>query len=707
MIPILILHIFYLKSLWTLAEPKLPEGTELPSILPGICFVPDESSLEWTKNQNISCVLATAGQYPPLQKTYNSFFERCCFYGDIPDGTFWAIGESVISPVMTYARNSDSQPFRTPKTPFNLQEAHLIDILVLDGATDAPVHNVRVTLSDDAVHLVSYSKNTDEDGYAVFPLLAETKYVATLRADGYLPPSPIQIEYRENDESERIVELDPGIELSGTVFDVQGHPAANAQLHVEIDRPNGSIWSSEIDLPRPISAVTDGTGWSPYRGSYSTSDTGRFKLQTLPRGKIRIFATHDKYVPSPWIQVDASDNGDLQPVALSLQSPHQAWIRVEDEHQIAIASTLTVIDAVTLHEISTHKTSTSGTLELKSLPRNARFSVISEEYAPVQVDREVHDGDEITIVLTQKRADSVNFTTLDEDNNPVQNVTISPFESAVRKNHPTCLGKTDSEGITVVEFCPKAFWIDVFHPDYVHYLQYISPDAPIKLQLAKGRDIEIEMIDQKTRERIPDVTCTTEVSFESEKAVQTLAETFTSTDGIMRLYHRGQQLHRMTCHGGPGQETTLDFLPENAPKQIEFPHLLTRKAIVLDAFGSPVPYARIQQGDIHYETDETGRIELRALPDTALSIRHWLHGSMTAIFMDGASELELRLPDTIDQDVISCLNSLGLPYITDSAQILIDASDPKHGILRGDSVESCTGKKLVIVREGRRMDVKM
>ena len=671
---------------------------------PDICFEPSPDTSWLAENQVISCILAMPGQFPPLEARYSQLTHRCCFRGEPENGIFWAVGESVMSEIIATKIQTDDNTPRPIHHPFDLKSAQLLDIRVLDATTDAAIRGARVSVSNDAVHLVSYTKMTDSDGYAVFPVIPGSEWVAMIRADGYLTPSPVYFSSLGIENEERIVELDPGISISGKVLSPHETPVSSARLHVEVDRPNQLPWNSEIDLPRPISSLADGSGWNPARGSWSSADNGYFHLKTIPRGRIRIYASHEQYAPSSWVTIDASDNDDLKPVTISLKQPQRAWIRVENPQHAAIAANLTVYDDATGCEVTSVKTPTSGALELKNLPSKARFFITSDTSIPLQDIREIHDQDEITIVLEQSSTMTVEASAKNEDGIAIHHATLSPASAEIRKKFPACLGKTDSSGTAVLEMCPQSFWMDIYHPDYAHILKYVDANAPANFILKKGKDIDIEILDELNGNRLSNILCTIDTTFQSGEETQVLSEKFKAADGRLAMTHRPDEKQHLNCIWNT-EQISIDDVPENFPKSLKFPHFETRRAIVIDNFGSPVPYARLSINGQMLETDETGRIELSAKPDSSIRFYHWQHGSGSSVFAAGNSELELRLPDVPDKDVVSCLDDRHIPYVIDSSQILLDIADTKHHIERGDAVEICTSKNLVIVRNGRRMDI--
>ncbi len=690
------------------------EATSLPALIrwhPGVCFRPTEQTAALSKDQEITCVLAHAGQYPPSRSQFNHIQNQCCFFEPAENGIFWAIGESVMSQVIPVSKENleATNVFGCSHEEFELHAAELQDILALDTTNDEPIPDVRITLSDDSVHLISYTKVTDDDGYAVFPVIPGENYVITMRADGYLPAAPQKITGTADTRQEYVVELDPGLSLSGTVLSPQSAPINNAHLHVEIERPDGSLWSSDIDQPRNISGIARHSQdeWSSSRSSWSTSENGRFRVTPLPPGKIRIFAEHSSYAPSAWLSLDAVNTRDLPEVTLTTKPPKHAWIRVESQEHVAISADLTILDAETGYEVSSIKTPKTGSLELKTLPEKVVFFAFSDSYAPLRVERSIQDHDEIILTLDQAVSDSITISLFNRDNVPLQNATLSLASSEQQKSHPLCLAKTDSQGKATLEFCPKSFWIDVFHPDYTHHRQFITLDKPAaEIYLSTGQDIQIAMIDEQTGEPVSDVTCKLNSTFTESGSSSVLSETIQVTDGHLVARHQADVPHKIQCTASPQRTITQEFQLSEVPESLKFPHVITRSCVVLDAFGAAIPYARIDMGNQQLETDETGRIHLTAIPNTTLHVYHWQHGHTQMHFSEGTSELELRLPDTPMPGLADCLTAHQMPHIQDSAAIQLDSSNKKYGTQRGDYAESCTDSQLVIVRDGNRIRIR-
>ena len=680
------------------------EFSEIP--IPAACFVPTEDTRELTQDQDMTCIWAHPGKYPPTRVRYNHFLGRCCIW-EIPEsGTFWLIGESVMTEIMSVWVDSDV--YRST-TEFELKPAQLLDVLVVDEHTQEPIEGARVTIANDAVHLVSFTRVTDEDGYAVIPVLALDDYVMSVRADGYLAPNPMFFTALPVDMPKAVIELDPGIEIRGKVTDFNGNPVDKAQIHVEIERTTGGTWNSDIDLPRAISAVaTQNEIWAPSRGSYQTDERGLFRVQTLPRGKTRIYASHDRFAPSGWEKLDTTEDTPSDLVSLALKPAKRAWMRVENAQGAAIESTVTIFDRTTGQEIDQITTPSSGAADLTRLPEHARFLITSELYYPKQMDRDIQDDDEITVALDRINDGRVSVEIRD-GNVPMGNVTLSPASLEVRKQHPLCLAKTQSDGTATLESCPAEFWLEIYHPDFSRNMIWIqSSDYTDKkiITMITGESVQVEMMDIQTQEPISDVSCQVTTVFTSGKENYSLKEEVSASNGVLKLEHRPEVEHTLQCTAPHRPSVKMNFTPPEVPQKMEFAHAISRNAVIIDSLGGAVSYASVLINGESLESDYEGEIHLTGMPNAEIDVYHWQHGHAKSTLTEGSSQLEIRLPDHPDENIIKCMHETHhIQTSIDGAAILIDQLELPKGLKRGDGVERCSSKEIVVIRDGRRIVV--
>ena len=698
---------------------------------PQTCFQPEIIST--LSEQSITCVWSHPGAYPAQEVRAEAGTFLCCFKEVPSSGVFWAIGESVMSRVhridvdkttgwVIPGRHEQSRLYVFP-----MESVQLLDIHALDSRTDEPIKNAHVTMSNDIVHLVSYQKVTDSDGYAVVPVIDGQKYIVTVRANGYLPAKPFSVstkdiiqpplmmqnseEITEDEElpsfneAERVVELDPGIVLKGKVTDFHHQPVEGARLHVEVERSDHSIWSSDLDQPRPVSylASINQHTWFPKRSEFQTSTTGQFYIETIPQGKIRIFATHDHMPPSRIVTVDATDRLEIDTLSLQMQEPRKAWIRVQNTHGVAISSSLTIIDENTGFEMETLETPTSGAIERKNLPEKVRFRILVEDVLPYEVVKNLSGNDEIILTPDSDLAEKMSVRVQNEFGESIESVTINLADASVQKRYPTCMSKTDKSGKSLLEVCPTEFWLSVYHPNYGHQIKYISnPLDEVQITLRPKVESRISLEDNHQPVK---AKCTLEYVFGSGDHTYSFNEKHDLKDGILVLNrYSGHVSYQLNCSSG-NVEITKSFNGESIPEVIEFPHQIQRSVIVLDSFGASLPYARIVVNGREYITDESGKLSLMAQDEQKLHVYHWLHGESEVIFTNGTGELEIHLPDKASSETEQCLNKHHCFYIVDSAAILVDEAMEKYPVQRGDIVESCDDKGAVVVRDDRRMKI--
>ena len=682
---------------------------------PQICFATDLA--ESQQDEIVQCTFSHPGFYPPASATLKK--GRCCFEGTPDSGVFWAMGQSVMSQVMAVDPDASSlTPIEgahpdSRQMRFTLRDAVLVDIKVVDGMTDEPIVNARVTMADDAMHLVSFARWTDTDGYAVLPMIPGESYVVTVRADNYLaavpfavsPEIPVQQAETGSDEDlpviERVVELDPGICVTGQVLGPDEKGLPGAEVHAEIERSDGLVYVSDIDHPVPMSALaTRDTIWIRKYSNNATNARGAYELCTLPRGKMRLYASHPDFPPSRWYAIDASDIDAPTPVEIQMTAGRQAWLRIEDAGGRALSVDVAVYDVETGHLVTTVNTPASGAIQISNLPEKTRFVAALD--VPVELIRDIHDNDEIHWTLTGVTAHNYTFYVSNAERANLANVTISIADAAVQKQYAQCVGKSDDSGKISLEMCPEAFWAHIYQNDYAERYIYISSDkTEYNVTLDNGKNIEIVLLDKSIDAAID---CTIETIYTSGDKQYKISKPVQTSEDRLLLAHQPSlgQILRCTDNNVSAQ---INILPEDTKAELRMPRQITRSIIVVDNYGAPVPYARIVADD-EYECDENGRLQMRSKPDQKLNVYHYMHGYTHAVFKDENGELVIRLPDSIDSGLTACLQKHQIKYIEDSAAIQIDISIEKMQIVRGDYIESCSDTELVAVRDGRRFHAK-
>ena len=684
------------------------------------CFVQNIDGLSPNSDEPVWCIWAQPGITPNLKTRFDTKQKRCCFPGTAEQGVFQAFGETVMSLPMTVLPENGRHPeHHHPDSrafSFDFKRAHLMDVLAIDATDATPIPDVRVQMADASVHLAAYTAITDQDGYAVLPIIPGHPFTLSLRAQGYLPiPShPVTTPGDLQDSIEIPIELDPGIELQGTVTDDRNRPIQDARLHVEVERKDQTLWLSDLDLPRPVSAIAafDANAWNPGRGSWTSDNRGNFHLSTIPKGKIRIYATHSKFPPTSPQYLDATDADSHPPIPLAFPAPTRALLRIQNPHGRAIPARVSILDVRTGHEVTTLTTPASGAADLQTLPAKAHIFVFADGYLPLRVTRDVSPNDEILLTLSPNLRANLELTVIDENRRALDRVTLAPLDHALRTQYPTCLGRTDRSGHLLLEGCPPEFWLEAFHPDHAPAVVRIPRHDPIAMP--RGTSLSIRLADTRGLP-VSRARCTIDTVWTDGPMTTTRTESIRATNATLSLPHRPDVPHTLTCHTDQGAAASLILTPGTPhPDTLLFPHYTEQTLQIIDTLGAPVPYAILtfspESGEPRrLETDEVGRITFSAPPDTLLTVTHYQHGQTTLPHADSPSPTPVRLPDTPIPGIPQCAQNLGLSVIPDGAAFLIDDAGPhlKAGIRRGDALESCAKTEITVVRDDRRIQIKL
>lgn len=676
------------------------------------CFYVSKNSVEIDSEERIRCFYASPGKYPPLNGAYDHARRRCCFTTAPEDGVFWLIGERVASPVTSVSaeRGTASENMHPESRKFDISvyETMLVDILALDSRTDAPVPGVRVSMSDHPIHLLAYTKLTDSDGYAVLPVIPSHPMTISLRSPLHIPPRPFEITPDKN-VSEYVVELDRGVRISGSVTDDTGRAVPNARIHVEAEKNGAWAWSSDIDLPRPVAQyVAADTRFTARRYNMRTDVQGRFEIDGIPRARLRIYAALEHAAPSDVLSADARDSENLSGLRLSIKRPKKARMRVENAGHGAVRAHVEVFDDATGEPLQALMTPASGSAQIHGLSSRVKIYASADGYLPLNVARDILDGDEIVIGMEKAPDQPLRVLVRDISGAPLQGVSLYTPEGALRKRSGGCLGRTDHAGGASLPNCPETGILIAEHPEKaIKFVHYSNLNDEYRIELESGEDCHISIVDEKTRLGIGDFQCSVtqcEVSDDASRAC--VSQTYASRDGALHVRCASGLSFRYQCRTPVYGVFGGEWEARNAPPEIVLPHRVQIRVQAVDGFGGAVPYARIAVSGNVFETDEYGRAVIFAHPGDWLEAVHWQHGKMTLKIAQNQTSAELAFPDKPDMQLVACLENLGIRAIVDSATVLVDEISKYRdsGILRGDAVEVCRNGVVVVVRDGRRIE---
>lgn len=682
------------------------------------CFVLSESKIQTQSDEVVLCYFAQAGYFP--SQTQRLRLGRCCFRAHEGHAVFWAIGESSISAQINLLipKNENPGTLRTSAKrlhSFALEAAVLAEFLILDATTDEGVAQARVTMADQSLHLLAYTKVSDDDGFIVLPMQVGQNYVLNVRAQGYLNASPIAMTPTSPGEDElvaQVIELDPGLTLSGRVLDARRQPIAGAKIHVLV-RQGDSLWDNEVDQAKPISsfANADRGIWFPRRSASTTDDQGRFLINTLPRGKLSLYAYDARRGPSTLVQVDASEVNALEGLELSLSEGVNVLLRLNSSVESPIV--LSVQDKNSMHMFAPIRGKTNSNLRLLNMPPNARFTIEGEGILTMTSDQKLSDGQELSIDLALPKDGRVRGQVIDgQTGKGIVKATLSAVTSELSQ----CRSKTDQTGAFVIETCPSTgYWALASAPGYAPHVFWLSSQSPQKLELNQGAGVEI-VIDQPWPEAAKAQCSFSTIYQNANGETWVFEEAFGLERGRSQIDLRPALPQRLNCKIDGYEDLNANISPQLGEKlklELKLRALETIEGVVLDAQAAPVPQALIVIGGQKIEADLYGNFShtkpsAQAQEGTAY---HWLHGQgrfKLGGTKQASGRYEIRLTEDIPEKCLTRLYTLGIDYLHEGHSLQIEGI-PKAtgtqttGLKRGDYVEDCSNNSWQVVRDNRRL----
>lgn len=732
---------------------------DLPDHRKEVCF-----RTQGIDDERVTCQLGIAGVYPPQRVVYG--VAGCCFEDFYGEGVFWAMGEQHVSRLIDVSGSltldadkpdgdmadiqdvSQTKVFDNSSTDnveiqalvegsadklvrmkhfledliarfyggkrhtFAMEEAVLADLLVLDAADDQPIEDGYVTFSDDAIHLLNEVRRTDEDGYAVLPLIAGEDYVVTLRASGYLQPSPLQIHVTDEAETypEIVVTLSRGVTLSGKVVDALDRPVGGAMLVVSVlDSSEREIWHSTLDRPKAFADVVTNRSevgnWVPERPSITCDERGRFKVENVPFGKIRVYAVSDGKMPGTPMLLDAREEQAFEGLTLHLAETHWAWFRITNRNDVPVAATLEIVEPETGYALEPLNITAKSASRVEGLPSTFLLTVRADGYETLTKTMHCQDGDEFVFSLNPLLVHTVRAVVRNEWGERLEHIDAYGID---KNGKIVCSGKTDTYGMLIMEACPVDAVIRLTKEGYASYEARMAGDEIVEVTMTEGVILKLSGDGQllKSCSLYDGVEHPSRSILMRQKAV----------NGSVVFEHLGYRPYYIECTHVDGRTSVSkmwqpvdkkDFFEET----IIFEKRKRIEGIIMDAYGAPVPYAEIVLGNDVLQCDEQGRFGANVDPSKPIHIcaQHWLYGRIERIVEvnEFAREIEIRLEEKAPVACIALLEEKGVMTMLDGSTLRIDhirQDSPwiGKGFMRGDYVESCD-RGVVVVRNDKRL----
>ena len=199
----------------------------------------------------------------------------------------WMLHAFVVMMAATHLAAAFQQLRDRPRPPAS--GSAMIAGVVLSGETPArPLRRARVTLASPD-HPYGATAITDDDGGFVFEGLAAGRYTVSASKPAYLPMScgaarsgrsGRVIELRPGDTQTCTIRLDRGSVISGTVADLDGHPASGVTIDVLAYRSFGGM--------RRLTTIGAVAGTTDDRGEYRIFGLapGEYYITARPIGRL-------------------------------------------------------------------------------------------------------------------------------------------------------------------------------------------------------------------------------------------------------------------------------------------------------------------------------------------------------------------------------------------------------------------------------------
>lgn len=272
-------------------------------------------------------VVAGSGVWPPRQIRVSA--DGAFQISDVPGGVYELrahAGTLVAEP----REGILLDPGQRVDVDLLLAEGRALRGSVIDADGDAPLANVEVLVTEDALSFAPRAVRTNAAGEFVVEGLRDREHALSVRADGFVSV----IGQRERPRGDLIrIGLRRAATISGTVVDARGNPVRGAQVEISGTTDSGvramlsggalafqsALFEAQLAGPRPLQqngelGVTSG-GVPPiplvpsvsgapvasvgdFTTGFGTDPDGHFRITGVPPGRIQLTARHLAYAPA-------------------------------------------------------------------------------------------------------------------------------------------------------------------------------------------------------------------------------------------------------------------------------------------------------------------------------------------------------------------------------------------------------------------------
>jgi hypothetical protein len=655
-----------------------------------------------------TCMLGMAGSFP-AQTLQTDSRGRCVFSG-LKHGYVDLVATAPgLSSDWTQTRFSAERSLVSlvlrPAEPFSVRA---------EGPDGEGLVRAMLSIAPDRVHTLAFRCLTDADGYCHFPAFPPGRFIATVRATGFVPDhgtvfdSPMQA----------LLVLVPraACSVSGRVVDEDLRPIEGARLRARVTTPRGELYYIDRDT---FSRVHSAIRLAPVglsTSSYFSSGDGSFLISGLPEGRVELEARVDGFAPSKRVELELSQGAYVGDVLLRCAAGRRLQLRVENTSGAALEGASVRWrpkgdDAWSWSERKT--TNSAGLVELEALPPEVELELSAESFETL---RSFDSTGAASRVLSLRPLEGELRGRVLGPRGPLAGVELR--QQGVR-NREHCQTKSDAKGRFVLRQCGDGEWILELEADEL---------PPAWARVRSGEELELVMAQAATLELY------SEYQFEMLANVEIEATVLSGTGTIA---------YSQSVFVGPGR-TLIGALPAgrlrlsveapgHAPLELERTlaagetelielHAQASCSVdvwILDALGAPVAKAcaSVREGGCELQSDVQGRLRFEGLSAGEHSIFavHALWGrALGSVSLEEGENmrLELRLEQPVDAGGWAvALGEAGVEVEQlDGAWVVAGCRDGavwcELGLQRGDLLEAFDGSTLRLMRDQRRLTLR-
>ncbi len=587
-------------------------------------------------------------------------------------GGFYEVGATLDQMVAERAEGLIIEPGSAVRLDLRLVEGQVLRGRVLDAESGAPLAKAEISAAEESLTFTSASTRSAEDGTFTITGLRDLEgraHRVSVAMAGYVPIIGQQCRTGPTPHSFR---LRRGATLSGQVVDEEGAPVTGAVIELggtakdggpllvgpplpglDTGRLVGTRMLGTLPFlppdnlgvtrgavpPIPIGPVAPLPGGSAAVQSVSsgmvTDQQGRFRLQGVPAGKLRLTARRTGFAPGSSAALTVASGAVLDDIVIELPGGGTLEGTVEDERGFPVAGVMVELRSANESFARTAISASDGSFAFDDVHGDAVLAAYPIALPPTHAEISVASGQtrQVKLVL-QERAITLEGRVLDEAGFPIAGASVQ-VQALNTRSPVKVLARSASDGTFSVSGLPEPpYDLSVEHADYLperieKYAEYKSKAVVRLREGLKLSGMVVDAWDQKPLEdvlitvasRRPKVREKTRSDSQGRFGFRKLEPGDYSVSLKKRDYLSQRRRVAVRSDSKHRREVTMEAVALASGGSVS--------GEVVDRVGAPVPGALVALGDPPdwkkaIETDAGGRFTHTCVPsgDVALTARH-------------------------------------------------------------------------------------